>query len=89
MNKVTKTFTITTDPQMMLKIERFLAWLHFNSMWGHSATVAMDCDGDGEDDVTVEGEGIEAQRAYVDNLSRKVGKTKQVEYISANELTRS
>jgi hypothetical protein len=88
MDKVTKTFTITTDPDMMLKITRFLACLHFNSRWGHSSTLAMDCDGDGNDDVTVEGDGIEVQRAYVDNLSRKVGKTKQVEYINANELAR-
>ncbi len=53
MSNPTKTFTINANPDMMLKIERFLAWLHYNSAWGHSATIAIDSDGDGSDEVTV------------------------------------
>lgn len=52
----TKTFTITTSPGIMRRIERFLALLHHNSRFGHSATFAMPLDGDGEDKVTVEPE---------------------------------
>lgn len=48
-NKITKTFTITTSTEVMRRFERFLALLHLNSHWGHSATFAMPLDGDGPD----------------------------------------
>lgn len=85
----TKTFTITANPEMMLKIERFLAWLHFNTAWGHSATIAIDCDGDGSDEVTVTenqtGLGdighLEEHRHYAGHLREK---TKSVEWIGSD-----
>ncbi|HND47903.1 MAG TPA: hypothetical protein PLL95_05040 [Anaerolineales bacterium] len=85
--KVTKTFTITATPQMMLKIERFLAWMHFNTAWGHSATIALDCDGDGSDKVSVVEnnvgigiltETIQSHREYVYHMKSK---NKSVEWI--------
>lgn len=52
MNKVnleTETFTITAVPNVMKRFKRFLALLHYNSSWGHSAYFAMPLDGDGPD----------------------------------------
>lgn len=49
-----KVFTITASPGVMRRIERFLALLHHNSRFGHSATFGMPLDGDGEDKVTVD-----------------------------------
>lgn len=80
---ITKTFTITANKDMMLKIERFLAWLHFNTAWGHSATIAIDCDGDGSDKVEVSDTdfSMSDHREYVKNVREK---TKSVEWISSN-----
>ena len=75
--------TIESDDRMILKIERFLAWLHLNTRWGHSGTVAMDCDGDGSDWVTVVGIDSDKHKDYVDRLSGRSPKTKSVEYINA------
>jgi len=47
MNKVTKTFSITTTPDVMQRLENFLCFLHFNG--GHSGLFAMPFDGDGSD----------------------------------------
>ena len=74
------TVTIETDPVMMEKIKRFLAWLYLNSHWGHSGTVALSCDGDGADKVIVSGFDCEELRDYINKLSRK---TMKVEYINA------
>lgn len=46
---VTETFTITAAPDVMRRFKRFLALLHCNSGWGHSAYFAMPLDGDGAD----------------------------------------
>lgn len=45
----TKTYTISGSQDVMRRFERFLALLHFNSAWGHSATFCMPLDGDGWD----------------------------------------
>jgi hypothetical protein len=50
----TKTFTITTSPAIMRRIERFLALLHFASNWGHSGIFGMPLDGDGSEKVKVD-----------------------------------
>lgn len=47
--QVTKSFTITASPTVMKRFERFLALLHYNSGWGHSANFVMPLDGDGAD----------------------------------------
>lgn len=49
----TKTFTITTSPTVMRRIERFFALLHFNSNFGHSGIFGMPLDGDGSDKVKI------------------------------------
>lgn len=54
MTTETKTFTITASPTLMRRIERFLALLHFNSSFGHSAIFGMALDGDGSEKVKVE-----------------------------------
>lgn len=46
---VTETFTISAAPEVMQRFKRFLALLHYNSGWGHSAYFAMPLDGDGAD----------------------------------------
>ena len=53
MEKQTKIFTITTSPDLMKRIERFLALLHFNSGFGHSGLFGMFLDGDGCEKVEV------------------------------------
>jgi len=50
---VTKTFEITTSSEVMQRIERFLALLHHNSVFGHSGIFGMSLDGDGADKVSV------------------------------------
>lgn len=47
--EATKSFTITASPAVMRRFERFLALLHYNSGWGHSANFVMPLDGDGSD----------------------------------------
>lgn len=51
---ITKTFNITTSPEVMKCIERFFALLHWNSRFGHSSIFAMPLDCDGSDKVTVD-----------------------------------
>lgn len=90
MKMASRTFRIVATPDMMVKIERFLAWLHYNSAWGHSATIAIDCDGDGNDKVDVietddsegDGDGILKHREYVKNVREK---KKDVEWISCDK----
>lgn len=48
-NLITETFTISASPDVMKRFRRFLALLHCNSTWGHSATFCMPLDGDGSD----------------------------------------
>lgn len=45
----TKIFTITASANVMRRFERFLALLHCNASWGHSANFVMPLDGDGSD----------------------------------------
>lgn len=46
-DKITKTFKITSTPEVMRRFENFLSFMHFNS--GHSGLFAMSFDGDGYD----------------------------------------
>lgn len=70
---------------MILKIERFLSWLHLNTRWGHSGTVAMDCDGDGHDFVTIEGIDINKYKKYIEKLGNKSPVPKRVEWIGSEK----
>jgi hypothetical protein len=79
------TVTIQSDEDMILKVERFLALLHFSSAWGHTCTAAMDIDGDGSNRLTVTGIDLDAHRTYVDKVARRP-KTKSVDYVSAAPL---
>jgi len=83
-DKVTKTFTITANEEMMGKIERFLACLHLFTNWGHSSTLALSQDGDGHDLVKVEGEGFNSEkyRVYADHISHYAPKPKKVETVN-------
>lgn len=53
--QITKTFTITTTPELINRLERFFALLHFNSNFGHSNLFGMWLDGDGPDRFKVDG----------------------------------
>ena len=53
MKEETKVFEITANPQILRRIERFLALLHFNSCFGHSGLFGMGLDGDGSEKVVV------------------------------------
>lgn len=52
MNRVTKTFTITASSEVMERLEKFLAFFHYNG--GHSGLFAMPFDGDGADYMMVD-----------------------------------
>lgn len=52
-SRIKKTFEIETSPEIMERLERFLALLHYNSSFGHSGLFAMPLDGDGSDKVVV------------------------------------
>lgn len=52
-DKITRIFEITTSPNLMKRLERFLALLHFNGKFGHSGLFGMSLDGDGSEDITV------------------------------------
>lgn len=47
--RVSKSFRVTTSPEVMGRFERFLSLLTYNSAVGHSATFGMSLDGDGPD----------------------------------------
>lgn len=51
--RVKQSFEIETSPEVMERIERLLALLHYSSAFGHSASFGMFLDGDGEDRVVV------------------------------------
>jgi len=57
--RIKRTYTITANPEMMAKIDRFLGVLHFFTNWGSSRTIAISEDGDGADHVTVTVDGAE------------------------------
>ena len=61
-NKETRVFEITTSPEVMHRIERFLALLHFNSGFGHSGLFGMSLDGDGNEKVEVK--NLDSRLAY-------------------------
>ncbi len=52
-DQVSKTFAITTSKEVMGRLERFFALLHYNSNFGHSSIFGMCLDGDGRDKVVV------------------------------------
>lgn len=79
------TVTITSDEDMILKVERFLALLHLSSVWGHTCTAAMDIDGDGSDRLKVEGIDVSAHAKYIEKVTRRP-KTKSVDYVSAEHF---
>lgn len=76
--------TIRGDEESMLRLKRLLAWLHWNSRWGHSGTVAMSLDGDGWDKIEIDGIDLTPYKSYVDK--RMVHeKQMRVEYASSEE----
>ena len=65
----TKTFTITTAPEVMRRFERLLCLMQSNCDIGHSATVGMSLDGDGADRFKVK----ESLRQYRDGARKIAG----------------
>ena len=55
----------------MDRIERFFAFLHFNSRFGHSGLFAMPLDGDGDGEVTID--GLNKNLSYEVDLIAGVG----------------
>lgn len=51
----TKIFMISASPAVLRRLERFLALLHYSSIFGHTGLFAMPLDGDGNEKVKVEG----------------------------------
>ena len=51
--EITKTFTVTASPNLINRLERFLALLHYNSSFGHSNLFAMHLDGDGSEKIVI------------------------------------
>lgn len=54
MKTIKKTYEIEASPDVIARFERFLALLHYNSRFGHSAYFGMPLDGDGSDTFTVD-----------------------------------
>ena len=71
MEKITKKIEITASKEVMGRIERFFALLHFNSRFGHSGLFAMPLDGDGDDEVTIN--GLDKNLSYEVDLIGGVG----------------
>lgn len=76
------TVTITGSPNVILRIERFLALLHLSSIWGHSCTAAMDLDGDGSEKVRVSGIDVKAHSGYIEHVTRRP-RTKSVDWVGS------
>lgn len=53
--EVTKTYKITAKPEILKRVEAFIAHLQYVGNIGHSGLFAMGFDGDGSDKMTVEG----------------------------------
>lgn len=71
MENETRAFTITTTPNLMKQVERLLALLHYNSIFGHSGLFAMSLDADGIEKISIE--GIDPKLAYEVELIGGVG----------------
>ena len=69
--RIRRTYTITANPEMMVKIDRFLSVLHFFTNWGSSRTLSISEDGDGSDHVTVEGAELDEHRDFAVWLSEQ------------------
>lgn len=83
--KETLTLTIEATTDVMLRFKRLLAWLHFNSGWGHSGTVAMSLDGDGWDKLRIiSGYNPQEHSEYVSHKMIR-DKNMRVEYASSEE----
>ncbi len=65
----TKQYTITADNETLLMFERLMSWLHWNGRWGHSGTVGMPFDGDGNSGFTVDSDIAAAHREYVQSMN--------------------
>ena len=86
--KETITITIETTSDVMLRIKRLLAWLHFNSSWGHSGTVAMSLDGDGWDKVKISGLDFSEYKDYVHHKMMRT-KDMKVEYAGEDKWSKN
>ena len=80
----TKTYTIVADEETLLMFERLMAWLHWNSRWGHSGKVGMPHDGDGDSRFTVSEEVADKHREYVKGMDSQAGR--DVEIVYADEV---
>jgi len=78
-----KVIEIETDEQTMLKIDRFLSWLHLNGNWGHSGSPCIDFDGDGPDGFKIIS-GIDYKK-HAKYISKLRGREKRVEYIGCDK----
>lgn len=84
---VVKSYTLTiTGPEregIARRIDRFMAWLHTASSWGHSGIVAMSLDGDGWEKVKVDGIGS----GSVEYIRWRRGRSQmmRVEYLSQED----
>ena len=76
-NLIKKSFEIESIPLVMRRFERFLAMLHYNSAWGHSAMFAMPLDGDGAERFKV---SPKPGFRYEVNLVGGIGGTVEIAY---------
>ena len=75
--RIKRTYTITANPEMMVKIDRFLSVLHLFTNWGSSRVLPISEDGDGSDHVTVEGAEIAEHRDFAEWLTRQRAKDRK------------
>ena len=75
---ITKTYTVVASKETLLMLERLLSWLHWNGRWGHSGTVAMPFDGDGNNQFSVSNDIAEKHKDYIRDMDS--GKTVEIVY---------
>lgn len=76
--KVTKTYTMTGSPEAVARVERLLAMIWLNGMWGHSGLFGITWDGDGADHLDIQ--GIDAND-HKDAVNKPSGFSNSVEYV--------
>lgn len=83
--EITKKFTVTASPETMKVFESFMALLHWNGRWGHSACFGMSFDGDGDGRFTVDGMDVDRYKKAVHKV---VDHSSTIDYVElANKVS--
>ena len=84
MSTETRTYTLTASPDVLRRVERFLALLHYNA--GHSAIFGLQFDGDGRDRLAVDPPPDPALALPAQRIGRALD---GLEYVGSDDLYRA